>query len=381
MSADAFDLRAMAAALSIGRQGLGRTSPNPSVGALIVRDGVVVGAARTADGGRPHAERLALEMAGEAARGATCYATLEPCSHVGRTLPCADALIAASVARVVVAASDPNPLVAGEGFARLRAAGIEVVANVRREEAERDLAGHLTRMRLGRPHVTLKLALSADGAIGRRREGQIAISGASSRTRVHLMRAQSDAIAVGIGTVLADDPELTCRLPGMAARSPHRVVIDSDARTPVNAALVRTLALAPATIVVGEGAPRERTDALRETGPDVAIVARNANGRVDLAAMLTHFHKVGIGRLLLEGGARLAEAFVEADLVDAIALVEAPVVLGGDRVRPFLRLPDADDREATGPASRLLVHRRERIGEDRWSHLERPIAPAASGAR
>src|SRR5499427_2412737 len=214
------DARFMTLALALGQRGLGRTWPNPAVGAVIVRnDGagpVIVGRGWTQPGGRPHAETEALQRAGEAARGATIYVTLEPCSHHGKSPPCADAIVAAGVARVVSAIEDPNPEVAGQGHARLRAAGIAVDVGVCADEARYAHAGHIRRITAGRPHVTLKLAVSADGKIGTAGNKPVALTGERARTKVHLQRAHSDAILIGIGTVLSDDPELTCRLPGMA---------------------------------------------------------------------------------------------------------------------------------------------------------------------
>src|SRR5438105_4972994 len=216
----AADRRFMTLALALGRRGQGRTWPNPAVGAVIVRDGVIVGRGWTQAGGRPHAEVEALARAGDAARGATLYVTLEPCSHHGKSPPCADAVIAAGIARVVSAIEDPNPDVAGQGHARLRAAGITVDVGLCALEAAHDHAGHFRRVRDKRPHVILKLALSSDHKIGAAGRKPLAISGEAAKARVHLLRAQCDAILVGIGTVRADDPLLTCRLPGMAARSP-----------------------------------------------------------------------------------------------------------------------------------------------------------------
>ena len=210
------DRRFMVLALTLGRRGLGRTWPNPAVGAVIVKDGVIVGRGWTQTGGRPHAEVEALRRAGAAARGATLYVTLEPCSHYGQSPPCADAVVAAGVARVVSALEDPNPKVAGTGHERLRAAGITVEVGLCADEARRDHAGHIRRICDGRPHVMLKLAISADGKVGAAGRKPLAITGPGVRDRVHLLRAQSDAIMVGIGTALADDPLLTCRLPGMA---------------------------------------------------------------------------------------------------------------------------------------------------------------------
>ncbi|MCA3579571.1 MAG: bifunctional diaminohydroxyphosphoribosylaminopyrimidine deaminase/5-amino-6-(5-phosphoribosylamino)uracil reductase RibD, partial [Bradyrhizobium sp.] len=217
--AKAADLRFMQLALALGRRGLGRTWPNPAVGAVIVKDGVIVGRGWTQPGGRPHAEVEALRRAGDAARGATLYVTLEPCSHFGRSPPCADAVVAAGLARVVSAIEDPNPDVGGKGHAKLRAAGIAVDVGLCAAEAARDHAGHFRRITDKRPHVILKLAVSADDKIAALGHRPVAITGEAVRTRVHLLRAQCDAILVGIGTVQADDPLLTCRLPGMAARS------------------------------------------------------------------------------------------------------------------------------------------------------------------
>jgi riboflavin biosynthesis protein RibD len=208
----------MQLALSLGRRGLGRTWPNPAVGAVVVKDGVIVGRGWTQAGGRPHAEPEALRRAGEAARGATLYVTLEPCSHFGKSPPCVDAVIASGIARVVSAIEDPNPEVAGQGHAKLRAAGITVDVGLGAAEAAHDHAGHFRRIRDKRPHVILKLAVSADDKIGAAGHKPVAITGEAAKTRVHLLRAQCDAILVGIGTVLADDPLLTCRLPGMEAR-------------------------------------------------------------------------------------------------------------------------------------------------------------------
>src|ERR1700749_3416738 len=228
----AADRRVMELALALGRRGQGRTWPNPAVGAVVVKDGVIVGGGWTQAGGRPHPEPVALSHAGEAARGATLYVTLEPCSHFGKSPPCADAVIAAGITRVVSSIEDPNPEVAGQGHARLRAAGITVETGLCAAEAAPDHAGHFRRVRDKRPHVILKLAVSTDDKIAAAGHRPVAITGEAVRTRVHLLRAQCDAILVGIGTVKADDPLLTCRLPGMAARSPVRVVLDRSLRIP-----------------------------------------------------------------------------------------------------------------------------------------------------
>ncbi|MGH6643016.1 MAG: bifunctional diaminohydroxyphosphoribosylaminopyrimidine deaminase/5-amino-6-(5-phosphoribosylamino)uracil reductase RibD, partial [Bradyrhizobium sp.] len=236
----AADARYMQLALTLGRRGQGRTWPNPAVGAVVVKDGVIVGRGWTQPGGRPHAEPEALRRAGETARGATLYVTLEPCSHFGKSPPCVDAVIASGIARVVSAIEDPNPEVAGQGHARLRAAGIVVDVGLNAAEAARDHAGHFRRIRDKRPHVILKLAVSADDKIGAAGGKPVAITGEAARTCVHLLRAQCDAILVGIGTVLADDPVLNCRLPGMEPRSPVRVVLDRALRIPGTSRLVQS---------------------------------------------------------------------------------------------------------------------------------------------
>src|ERR1700686_4398333 len=236
----AADQRFMQLALTLGRRGHGRTWPNPAVGAVVVKDGVITGRGWTQPGGRPHAEPVALQRAGTGARGATLYATLEPCSHFGKSPPCADAIIAAGVARVVSAIEDPNPEVAGQGHALLRAAGITVDIGLGAAEAARDHAGHFRRVRDKRPHVILKLAVSSDDKIGGAGRKPVAISGEAAKARVHLLRAQCDAILVGIGTVRADDPLLTSPLPGMGARSAGRVVLDRALRIPGSPRLVHS---------------------------------------------------------------------------------------------------------------------------------------------
>src|ERR1700722_6307258 len=245
MESKTADRRFMVLALALGRRGLGRTHPNPAVGAVVVKDGVIVGRGWTQPGGRPHAEPVALAQAGSAARGATLYVTLEPCSHVGKSPPCADAVIAAGIKRVVSAIEDPNPEVAGQGHARLRAAGITVDIGTGAAEAVRDHAGHFRRVRDKRPHVILKLAVSSDDKIAAAGHKPIAISGEAAKARVHLLRAQCDAILVGIGTVLADDPLLTCRLPGMETRSPVRVVLDRSLRISGSSRLVHSARQTP----------------------------------------------------------------------------------------------------------------------------------------
>ena len=273
----------MRSALALARRGLGNTWPNPSVGCVVVKDGRVVGRAVTAPGGRPHAEPAALDMAGAAARGATVYVTLEPCCHWGRTPPCTDALIDAGVARVVIATRDPDPRVDGAGIARLRAAGIAVDEGVLQAEADEVAAGFRARVRHGRPLVTLKLASTLDGRIATRSGESRWITGEAARRAAHALRGRHDAVMVGVGTVLADDPELTCRLPGYRPNPVVRVVADSHLRTPLTATLVATAATAPTWMLIRDGTDRERRHAFADLGVTLIEVAGAETG-VDPAA-------------------------------------------------------------------------------------------------
>lgn len=328
-------------ALALGRRGQGRTWPNPAVGAVIVKNGVIVGRGWTQDGGRPHAEPEALRRAGAAARGATLYVTLEPCSHVGRSPPCADAIIAAGIARVVAAIEDPNPEVAGQGHAKLRAAGIDVEVGLCADEAARDHAGHFLRVREHRPHVTLKLAVSADGKIAGAGHRPVAITGAPANARVHLLRARSDAILIGIGTALADDPLLTCRLPGMAAQSPVRVVLDRELRLPADSRLALSARKTPLWVMTAASPQGVASMRLGDAG--ARMVHMTATGApspgLDPAAVLHLLSEGGITRLLVEGGARVASSFLRASLVDEIWLLRGPCVIGEDGVAALDKQP------------------------------------------
>lgn len=336
--AKALDRRFMQLALTLGHRGLGRTAPNPAVGAVIVKDGVIVGRGWTQPGGRPHAEPEALAQAGEAARGATLYVTLEPCSHVGKSPPCADAIIAAGISRVVSAIEDPNPQVAGQGHAKLRAAGIVVDVGACADEAARDHAGHFRRVRKGRPHVILKLAVSPDDKIGAAGGKPVAITGEAARARVHLLRAQCDAVLIGIGTVLADDPLLTCRLPGMAKRSPVRVVLDRALRLPGDGKLVHSAREVPLWVMTTDTAEAPAAAKLGAAGVQVLRVKANADG-LDLADVLRVLSERGITRLMVEGGAQVAASFVEAGLVDEVWLLRGPTDIGADGVAVLGALP------------------------------------------
>ncbi len=337
----AADLRFMQLSLTLGRRGQGRTWPNPAVGAVVVRDGVIVGRGWTQPGGRPHAEPVALGQAGEAARGATLYVTLEPCSHVGKSPPCADAIIAAGVSRVVSAIEDPNPEVAGQGHARLRGAGIAVDIGLCATEAAHDHAGHFRRIRDHRPHVILKLAVSSDDKIAASGRKPVAISGEAAKARVHLLRAQCDAILVGIGTVLSDDPLLTCRLPGMEARSPVRVVLDRSLRLPGTSRLVHSARETPLWVMTSNLSEAPAAMKLGASGAQVIRAATTAAPPpgLDLAAVLRALAGKGITRLLVEGGARVASSFVAAGLTDEVWLLRGTDPIGADGVAALDALP------------------------------------------
>jgi len=326
------DIGAMRAALSLARRGLGSVWPNPAVGCVIIKDGRVVGRGWTQSGGRPHGETEALRRAGEAARGAAAYVSLEPCCHWGRTPPCVDALVAAGLRRVVVALEDPDPRVAGEGLRRLRAAGLEVEVGLCAEEAAEVNAGFLSRLRLGRPLVTLKFATSLDGHLATASGESQWISGPPARERAHALRASHDAIMVGIGTVVADDPQLTCRLPGLDHRSPVRVVIDRHLRIPPTARLIVDAGLVPTWVLTSRSADPGRRAAFLANGVTLIDVDLGRDGQIDLTRALAALGERGITRLLVEGGAQVAAAFIRSRFVDRLVWVHAPLVIGGDGI-------------------------------------------------
>jgi diaminohydroxyphosphoribosylaminopyrimidine deaminase/5-amino-6-(5-phosphoribosylamino)uracil reductase len=362
------DRRFMQLALTLGRRGQGRTWPNPAVGAVVVKDGVIIGRGWTQPGGRPHAEREALKRAGDAARGATLYATLEPCSHFGKSPPCADAIIEAGITRVVSAIEDPNPEVAGQGHARLRAAGIAVDVGLCATEAAYDHAGHFRRIRDKRPHVILKLAVSADDKIGAAGHKPVAITGEAARTRVHLLRAQCDAILVGIGTVLADDPLLTCRLPGMEARSPVRVVLDRALRIPGTSRLVHSARQTPLWVVTSELAEAAAAAKLGAAGAQVTRVATTVSPPgLDLPAVVRALAEKGITRLIVEGGSRVASSFVAADLVDEVWLLRGAGAVGADGIAAL----DALQLTTITQSPSLRVRASESLDRDTLTIYER----------
>jgi diaminohydroxyphosphoribosylaminopyrimidine deaminase/5-amino-6-(5-phosphoribosylamino)uracil reductase len=352
----------MQTAIALAQRGQGATWPNPSVGCVIVRDNTVVGRGRTGLRGRPHAETQALAMAGEAARGATAYVTLEPCSHHGHTPPCADALIAAGIARVVVACGDPDPRVNGAGIARLRAAGIQVETGVLEAEAQETLAGFFTRVRLGRPLITLKLASTLDGRIATATGESRWITSPESRRAVHALRGRHDGVMVGAETVAKDDPDLTCRIHGYAHRPTVRIVADSRLRTSRISKLVLGAHAAPTWLLYHTDSPADDADpALVEPGQPIPsraqrlaesnarciLVPAGAAGKdttagaagkdttagpngIDLPEALRALGTRGLTRVLVEGGARLAASLLHADLVDRLVWFHAPGVMGSD---------------------------------------------------
>ena len=370
----------MRSALAMARRGLGSTWPNPSVGCVIVgrpeSGGRVVGRAVTAPGGRPHAERLALAMAGDAARGGTAYVTLEPCCHWGRTPPCTDALIEAGIARVVIAARDPDSRVNGEGTAKLRAAGITVEEGLLAEEAEEVLAGFFTRLRHSRPLVTLKIASTLDGKIATHAGESQWITAEPARRAGHALRGEADAILVGVGTVLADNPELTCRIPGYRSTPIVRVIADSHLRTPLTSKLIRTAAESPVWFLVRPGADPARRAAMADLGATVIDIAAGTAG-IDLADGLRALAEAGITRLLVEGGGQVAASLLRTDLVDRIAWFHAPAVMGGDGWPSVQNL-------GIGPLAdmpRFLRRRVVALGPDTLTEFARTIAPRTTTQR
>jgi len=370
-SAEAWDSRFMAAALALGRRNIGQTWPNPAVGALVVRDAqtepFVVGRGATEIGGRPHAETQALIAAGDKAKGATMYVTLEPCPHHGSTAPCTDAILHAQIARVVVALEDPNPTVGGKGIAALRAGGVKVELGVGREDATFAHAGHLRRIREGRPQVILKLAVSADGKSALAGRRPIMISGNASLAEAHMLRARNDAVLVAIGTALSDDPLLNCRLPGMDDRSPVRVVLDGSLRTPMTSRLVKTAQQYPLWMIARTNAPVEPELALAAAGADVMRVDAGPEGRIDLRAALALLGARGITRLLVEGGPILSAALIKADLVDEAIVVRSQKTLGDGAIPAIEGMP----LEALIHSPKLKMFERRAVGDDALVHLAR----------
>ncbi|MEZ5775461.1 MAG: bifunctional diaminohydroxyphosphoribosylaminopyrimidine deaminase/5-amino-6-(5-phosphoribosylamino)uracil reductase RibD [Hyphomicrobiaceae bacterium] len=376
------DHRFMGAALLMARRALGSTAPNPSVGAVIVvpgdggRPAELVARAATQPGGRPHAETEALRQAGARAKGATLYVTLEPCAHHGRTPPCAEAVIAAGIARVVIGTLDPDPRVAGRGVALIEAAGIAVQTGMRESEARAVALGHILRVTEGRPFVQIKMALGADGRIARGADGRpVWVTGAEARAAGHMLRAEADAILVGAGTVRDDDPDLTCRLPGMAARSPLRVVLDPGLGVAPSSRLVKTAREVPLLLVADAARLGDDETAGRQTVltaacaevEGVATVAGANGGRIDPRAIMGLLARRGVTRLLIEGGPAVWRAFLDAGLADEVVVFRA-----GDAGEPWPDLGRFGDRSGLERAGS------GRVGADRRFMFRRVAAPAPS---
>ncbi len=363
------DHQFMAEALELGRANLGRTWPNPSVGALIVKNGIVVGRGATQPGGRPHAEALALAEAGLKAVGATLYVTLEPCSHrsVRGGTPCLEHTILSGIRRVVSAIDDPNPHISGIGHALLRSAGVKVHVGTGHTEALRDHRGHILRVQQGRPMLTLKLAQTADGFCALTGGGRLQISGEAAMREVHLLRANHDAIMVGVGTVLSDNPQLNVRLQGLESSSPVRVILDSGLRLPLESTLVTTAQHIPVWVVAAEDAPAAPELVLRERGVEVMRVARDAAGGLDLAAALRLLALRGITRIFSEGGPTVADGLARIALADVVIISTADHSLGAQGV-PAL-LPGLVS--ALADKARYMMLNEKRHGTDTFTTYER----------
>lgn len=347
-------------ALRLARRGLGHVAPNPAVGCVVVADGAIVGRGWTQRGGRPHAETMALKQAGPKARGATAYVTLEPCAHHGQTPPCAQALIDAGLARVAIATSDPDPRVNGRGQRMLEQAGIAVSTGICEEEARFLNAGFLLRIEKGRPLVTLKLATSLDGRIATHNGHSKWITGEEARAHVHMLRAENDAILTGIGTVLADDPDLGCRLSGLEDRAPLRVVCDSHLRLPLTSRLVQTARERPLLVFCRDDAQKLRRKALSDCGVTVCPLAPDEGGYVPVAGVLKVLAEKGITRLLVEAGGHIAASFLRARLVDRLEWHRAGLVIGGDGRSAV----EAYGIDTLDQAVRLMPLHVRRFGED-----------------
>jgi diaminohydroxyphosphoribosylaminopyrimidine deaminase / 5-amino-6-(5-phosphoribosylamino)uracil reductase len=367
----------MAQALALARRGLGTTWPNPSVGCVVVSaTGEIVGRGVTAPGGRPHAEAVALQRAGRATTDATLYVTLEPCAHEGRGAACADAIAAAGPARVVVAMGDADPRTAGHGLARMRAAGIEVTEGVLHDEACEVTLGHVLRVTEGRPAVTLKLAVGSDGRVPRGEAGAPTwITGDLARAHAHLLRARSDAILVGRGTVMADNPSLTCRLPGMECRSPVRVILDRRLRTPTDVRLFED-EMVPVWFICARDEMEPNAAALQELGAEIIPVTIDAHGLPAIREALDQLAKRGITRVLVEGGPSVAHAFLDGDLVDEAVIYRGSRPAGSDGLLPFV----SEGLDRLTDSGHFTLTQERTFGSDdmAWWQRMRKCSPALS---
>jgi diaminohydroxyphosphoribosylaminopyrimidine deaminase/5-amino-6-(5-phosphoribosylamino)uracil reductase len=372
---NATDADYMAQALALARRGLGTTWPNPSVGCVVVSSGgEIVGRGTTAPGGRPHAEAIALERAGAAATGSTVYVTLEPCAHLGRGPACADTITAAGPARAVVALCDPDPRTAGSGIRRMREAGIEVKEGVLCAEACAVNLGHALRVTQGRPAVTLKLAVGSDGRVPRGKGGAPTwITGERARAHAHLLRARSDAILVGRGTLTADNPSLTCRLPGMECRSPVRVVLDRRLRTSPDAKLFED-EMIPVWIICSAEEEDGNAEALQDRGAEIIPVGIDSHGLPAASEALAQLARRGITRVLVEGGPAVAQALLDADLIDEVIVYQGASPAGGDGLLPFVD----DGIERIAFCKDFTETEKRCFGEDRMTswRRQRSCSPA-----
>lgn len=357
---DATDIGHMRAALGLAARGLGNVWPNPAVGCVIVNGGRVVGRGWTQPGGRPHAETEALRRAGAAARGACAYVTLEPCSHHGKTAPCSDALIESGISRVVVALEDPDRRVQGRGVTALRGAGIDVVVGTCGSEAAELNAGFLKRIERGLPLVTLKVATTLDGKIATHTGDSQWITGEAARAAAHLLRANHDAVMIGVGTALADNPELTCRLPGLEGHSPVRIVLDGRLRTPLTSRLVSSAATAPTWIVTLPEADRGRRRAYTDAGVEVITCAADSDGSLDMAGVLAALAEKDLTRVLAEGGSRVTAALLRGGHADGMAWFRASGVIGADGLAVAAGL----GVDALEQMPRAVRREARRLGED-----------------
>jgi len=367
----------MAQALALARRGLGTTWPNPSVGCVVVgASGEIVGRGVTAPGGRPHAEAVALDRAGRSAADSTLYVTLEPCAHEGRGAACSDAIAAAAPARVVVAMDDPDLRTAGHGIARLRAAGIEVTEGVLHDEACEVTLGHVLRVTEGRPAVTLKLAVGSDGLVPRGEGGAPTwLTGDLARAHAHLLRARTDAILVGRGTVVADNPSLTCRLPGMECRSPVRVILDRRLRTPTDARLFED-EMVPVWFICARDEIEPNAAALQEAGAEIIPVEIDAHGLPAIREALDQLARRGITRLLVEGGPSVAHVLLDGDLVDEAVIYQGSSPAGSDGLLPFV----SEGLDRLTDSGHFTLTQERTFGPDRmtWWQRQRKCSPALS---
>jgi diaminohydroxyphosphoribosylaminopyrimidine deaminase / 5-amino-6-(5-phosphoribosylamino)uracil reductase len=365
----ALDAAFMNEALALGRANLGRTWPNPSVGAVVVKDGVIVGRGATQPGGRPHAEAVALAEAGLKAVGATLYVTLEPCSHrsVRGGTPCLEHALLSGVRRVVSALEDPNPHISGVSHALLRTAGVKVTTGIGADQARRDNLGHILKVQQSRPMLTLKLAQTSDGYCAPEGGGRLQISGDAAMREVHFLRVNHDAIMIGVGTALSDNPQLNVRLPGLEDCSPVRVILDSQLRLPLTSQLILSARDIPVWVIAAIDADPAREAALLNAGATVLRVARNATHRLDLNAVMHLLASRGITRVFSEGGPRVADDLVASDLVDRVIISTADHALGHAGLVAIL--PSLS--QALQDETRFALVETQRFGHDVFKHFER----------